>query len=1216
VRADWRSPAEIVLLTLLLCGVANAQSQFQETPAFDFHGGHFFVLSGSSTSVTVTPDNDTDWRVYKVHLKTGERLTDDWYVAHVWIDMNGDGIWDAGTESENIVPWTYPPPANGVDEAHTVLIKYQFNSSLGGQTAPWYKIVPITIHILADTRVFSDGLGNSFVTAKNEDITNRVPVLIVEGFDPTNGTFAADVRTLAAPMVNTLEASGYAVFFLNWANGAASLRTNAAALQFALDEIHQLSPSHQTGLIGVSMGGVICRYALAEAEGRGVQHHVGLFVSFDSPQQKAHVNRPFLDWLHSKANQYAAVAALAQPLMSPAARELLDYNPWDTDGSGNAFYNDLNALNGDGYPHQCYNVAVSDGAIDNAGVYLATYGYGLANTDLVTIRVYVQLFAVFSYDYLDWTMPAEQRDVGTGSITPDIPASKLGGIPLGKWGFLPILGPVWYTLQTTRMPVFIPTQSALDLQAPQFDAQGNIYNHPASRFNEVQAQNAAQLHPVPTPEAGARVVSWLNEHVCPATQAPDQVSFVGPEDNEDVSPKGGGVVLGWVPGCNAQSSDVMVATDANFTEPIYSSSVGGGTLDLGSDLPNSVYYWKVRARNTAGAGPWSPTRALAWRPPVFSIIGPTALSAADARTWSCTPSASTPPYTYQWRTKAMDDPPFIAPWYDVPDGNNPSVSGVWLNTRSLPFTLQCIVADAYGNRTVHNQCISSASEPATPTVSISGPTQLVSSWDGTWTANAQYGRACGMYGYAWRWRVANTSTWSDVVGRGPSLTFTVPAPSIDLRVDVSGVQTATSILRVMVEVGGGCPTVDTRTTGGWAVENTILGRSQTDKLGLDAYRLRYASSGDTVVALRVREDEQEFTTLDEVRLVAVDHSPSTQAYGVGDKVLLGFPSPAAKVVTSSGVDVTAQLAGGNGYTGLPGDTLLVDMVGESAAMAAVSANATTGGGGGGDVIDDGGGKGAQPGTAQLGGPTPASTQDTDASVLNTSGIIVQAPGTQGDWDTVVHYYPRERPDGAVLDTVGYDRLRLVFVGQHRIRFIGRLNRAPEALVASKLRMISAQHTRYGDVSQAVSGLGNLLTDLAPGDTVSLAFRNVPLAPNMVRDFFLLTNGVYTSNLPAGGHPVDPPIPTRLALAQNRPNPFAASTTIRFDVPTATQVSLEVFDLQGRHVKTLADSRFAPGTFSVVWDHSTDAGGPVRPGVYLYRMIAGGFHAQQKMLLLP
>jgi hypothetical protein len=373
--------------------------------------------------------------------------------------------------------------------------------------------------------------------------------------------------------------------------------------------------------------------------------------------------------------------------------------------------------------------------------------------------------------------------------------------------------------------------------------------------------------------------------------------------------------------------------------------------------------------------------------------------------------------------------------------------------------------------------------------------------------------------------------------------------------------------------------------------------------------------------VRIRENEQEYTTLDQVRLIAVDHSIDSRAYAAGERVLLGLPQAAARVTKSTGEDVTAQLSGAGYYAGQPGDTLLVEMgsspsTGTASLLANNSPNATDTGGGGGDVIDDGGGKGAQPGVGQLRGPTPSGPDVTDAMVLGTSGIIVQAPSAQGDWDTVLHYYPRERPDGAVLDTIGYDRLRLIFVGQHNVRFIGRLIRSNEQLSAAKLPLLAASHSRYGDVSQAVSALGNLMTDLAPGDTVSLSFRNVALAESKTRDLFLFTNGVYTSNLPAGAHPARPVLPTRFALRQNQPNPFSTTTLIRFDLPMPSPVRLEVFDLQGRLVKTLANGPFNAGSFSLAWDHRTDSGVSVRPGIYLYRINAAGHQAQAKMLLMP
>jgi hypothetical protein len=92
-------------------------------------------------------------------------------------------------------------------------------------------------------------------------------------------------------------------------------------------------------------------------------------------------------------------------------------------------------------------------------------------------------------------------------------------------------------------------------------------------------------------------------------------------------------------------------------------------------------------------------------------------------------------------------------------------------------------------------------------------------------------------------------------------------------------------------------------------------------------------------------------------------------------------------------------------------------------------------------------------------------------------------------------------------------------------------------------------------------------------------------------------------------------PKAFALIQNRPNPFAGSTTIRFDLPQAQDVTLDIFDTPGRRVARLADGWFPAGFHAVEWSRKSE-GGSLAPGVYLYRIEAGAFRAQKKMTLLP
>ncbi len=97
---------------------------------------------------------------------------------------------------------------------------------------------------------------------------------------------------------------------------------------------------------------------------------------------------------------------------------------------------------------------------------------------------------------------------------------------------------------------------------------------------------------------------------------------------------------------------------------------------------------------------------------------------------------------------------------------------------------------------------------------------------------------------------------------------------------------------------------------------------------------------------------------------------------------------------------------------------------------------------------------------------------------------------------------------------------------------------------------------------------------------------------------------------------EPARPVWFALHQNEPNPFAGETNVRFDLPVRSHVRLEVFDAQGRLVRTLASGDFAAGYQSLRWDQRNNAGDQMKPGVYVYRMKAGPFRAQRKMVLLP
>jgi subtilisin family serine protease len=105
----------------------------------------------------------------------------------------------------------------------------------------------------------------------------------------------------------------------------------------------------------------------------------------------------------------------------------------------------------------------------------------------------------------------------------------------------------------------------------------------------------------------------------------------------------------------------------------------------------------------------------------------------------------------------------------------------------------------------------------------------------------------------------------------------------------------------------------------------------------------------------------------------------------------------------------------------------------------------------------------------------------------------------------------------------------------------------------------------------------------------------------------------TSLFPPGAQP---PIPSGYHLASNYPNPFNAGTTFLFQAPRPETVRLDVYDLLGRHVRTVFDGISTAGDNVVPWsDVRDEAGRPLASGVYLYRLTTPQSALSGTMVLL-
>ncbi len=207
------------------------------------------------------------------------------------------------------------------------------------------------------------------------------------------------------------------------------------------------------------------------------------------------------------------------------------------------------------------------------------------------------------------------------------------------------------------------------------------------------------------------------------------------------------------------------------------------------------------------------------------------------------------------------------------------------------------------------------------------------------------------------------------------------------------------------------------------------------------------------------------------------------------------------------------------------------------------------------------------------------------------------------------YYSAEGISSRMLEDVGgfsYDN------GTH-----GTFNvRYPDALIATGG---SVSVVRYQNVSThnigGVSFEGMFPSGTQPGKLVYLGFPFETVYPEEKRNTMMSEVMTYLLTAPSAADGLGIALPESFALNQNFPNPFNPVTTLRFGVPEQSYVTLTVYDIQGRFVRTLISGETAVGWHETVWNGLDERGLSVSTGMYLAR-IQSGVHSQTiKMLFL-
>jgi hypothetical protein len=164
--------------------------------------------------------------------------------------------------------------------------------------------------------------------------------------------------------------------------------------------------------------------------------------------------------------------------------------------------------------------------------------------------------------------------------------------------------------------------------------------------------------------------------------------------------------------------------------------------------------------------------------------------------------------------------------------------------------------------------------------------------------------------------------------------------------------------------------------------------------------------------------------------------------------------------------------------------------------------------------------------------------------------------------------------------------------------------------------ITTSNPRVVEIDNNNQAFGNIAagqTVLSP-DSFIIRFQNPGSIENIAFRIDISSDGYVwwqdSTDIVVGIKHLNVTVPLTFDMKQNYPNPFNPNTTIEFDLPKTSKVTLKVFNIIGEEVATLVSEKLSAGSYSYEWDASNLAS-----GVYLYHLEAEGFVQTRKMVLM-
>ncbi|MBU0984774.1 MAG: T9SS type A sorting domain-containing protein, partial [candidate division Zixibacteria bacterium] len=390
-----------------------------------------------------------------------------------------------------------------------------------------------------------------------------------------------------------------------------------------------------------------------------------------------------------------------------------------------------------------------------------------------------------------------------------------------------------------------------------------------------------------------------------------------------------------------------------------------------------------------------------------------------------------------------------------------------------------------------------------------------------------------------------------------------------------------------------------------------LDDSATDKV--DYYPFLYASPVDTTYYKYVlTEEENEVSYLDQVSLAAYE-----LPYGLGELafdsrqrlVLISDTVLPSSAVTNNGVDVRDLLSAEDGLTFVADSQGYLDLTftwADDTGKAAMDRAPL------GDLID--------PIEIVIDPPTKIPLDKDSLLPGSTKPNIYTlfARNSKGDWDQVDHVYPRMRADRQYLSLDDYAKcgsleFRISWIHGIELDFFPVLRCKQVETDTVEVLLQSAIHSAGGEVVADLEASDDKRTILSAGEQIELFFKADPPPEGVKRVYLMRIEGRYESadSSDSGGEGTDL---KGITFEQNYPNPFNPATSFSFSLPGATAVTLEIYNVLGQKVATVANGEYPAGRHTVTW-MAAEGAKPAASGVYFARLTAGDFTATKKLVVV-